>query len=93
MARAVLPPQRGQFLPLGTGQAGTLTTVGRRLPHPVTHLRLDQVGVLGDLTDRAVTATAQLHDFGLELRRERTASATRLLLALSMMGILPGAHP
>ncbi|MBB5938564.1 hypothetical protein [Streptomyces zagrosensis] len=46
------------------------------------------VEVLGDLADRAIAATAQLHYLGLELRRERAASATRLLPMLSMMDIL-----
>jgi hypothetical protein len=53
--------------------------LGLGLPHSVAHRGLGQIEVLGDLTDRAVTTTAQLDDLGLGLRRER-AARTRLLL-------------
>jgi hypothetical protein len=76
---AVLPPQRGQFLTFAAGQAVPLAGVDLGLLDPVAHRGLGQIEVLGDLTDCAVTASAQLSDLGLELRRERAAKA-RLLL-------------
>ena len=54
-----------------------LARVDLGLLQPVTRRGLGQIEVLGDLTETAVTASAQLNDLGLELRRER---ATRALL-------------
>jgi hypothetical protein len=81
----------GRFLALAAGQAVSLTVADLGLPDPVTHRSLGQIEVLGDLTDRAVTASAQLDDLGLELRRERAAmtrieraTATRALACLGV---------
>jgi len=38
--------------------------------HLLRLARLGQIEILGDLTDRAVTASTQLDDLRLELRRE-----------------------
>ncbi|GAA3833623.1 hypothetical protein GCM10022206_84850 [Streptomyces chiangmaiensis] len=70
-----------------------LARVDLGLLHPVAHRGLGQVEVLGDLTDRAVTAPAQLDDLALVLRRERTARPRLFFPMLSMMDILPGQNP
>src|SRR5690349_21370590 len=90
---AVLPPQRGQLLALTAGQAVTLARTDLRLPAPVAHPGPGQVEALGDLTDPAVTASEQLDDLGLELRRERTARARLPLPHALHDGHPPGVKP
>src|SRR5215203_6016492 len=76
----ILPPQGGQLVAFGAGQPAITAAPGIAfgLADPLADRGLGQVEVAGDLPDRAVTALAQLHDLGLELRRERPTHA-RLL--------------
>lgn len=68
----------------------SFTRVDLGLVDPRPNCGLGEIEVLGDLSDRAVTTTAQLDDLGLELRRER---ATRLLLPDALHdGRPPGAE-
>ncbi len=63
------------------------------LLRPVTHRGLGRIEVLGDLTDRAVTASAQLDDLRLELGRERATRARLLLPRVLHDGHPPEAEP
>lgn len=90
---AVLPPQCGQFLAFAAGQAVPLARIDLGLLRPVTHRGLGRIEVLGDLTDRAVTASAQLDDLRLELGRERATRARLLLPHALHDGHPPEAEP
>jgi hypothetical protein len=52
-----------------------------------------QVEVLGDLTERAVTALAQLDDLGFELRVNERRGRGFFFPLRSMVDILPGGEP
>jgi|ERR1022692_4256241 hypothetical protein len=77
---AVLPTQPGEFLLFLGGETGAFTLVDLGLLHPVAHVGLGQIEVLGDLADAAIAAPAELDDLSLELRSERPTGAGLLPL-------------
>ncbi|MBQ1098234.1 hypothetical protein KBY55_19610 [Streptomyces sp. b94] len=87
-------PQRGQLLPLASGQPVALTRVDLSLLHPVPHRGLGGPEALGNLPDRAVTPSAEPDDLSLELGvNERRGRRGLSFSILSMMDILSGLHP
>jgi hypothetical protein len=81
----LVPPAQGrQLLAFRAGQPAIAPRAGVPfgLAHPLPDRGLGQVEVPRDLAGRPVPALAQLHDLGLELRRERAAAPGLLPHAL-----------